>query len=330
MAYFPVIASTLSAAHLATFIQENYSFTSTPTCKLIRTGINHTYLVATAETKFVLRVYSYLWRTEIEITEELRFLNCLKENKINVSYPMRDKRGDYIQMLPAPEGIRYAVLFSFAAGKKIRNLSAETCTNIGLLMARMHRVTLNQKVERINYTAYTLTHLPYTYALAHFPEYLPEMQFLQNAKKSLTLLFDEVDIHTIRTGIVHLDMWYDNMNIQDEATITLFDFDFCGNGWLLLDIAYFVMQLLNTEPDKEIYKAKLQSFYNGYQEVTPISDEEKRLLPYAGLAIWIFYLGVQCQRFNNWSNIFLTENYLKHYISMVKNWMQFNDIEFSN
>jgi Ser/Thr protein kinase RdoA (MazF antagonist) len=327
MTNFPVIHSTLSAAHLALFLQEKYGFNANTTCKLFRTGINHTYMVLADNTKYVFRIYAYHWRTETEIREELRLLNLLKENNLPVSYPIRDKQKKYIQTLAAPEGIRYGVLFSYAEGKKIRNLTEETCYRLGSLLAQMHQVTTNQKVNRIEYQAHTLTQLPYQYATAFFPETMPEMQFVKTAGHYLTSLFAGADTRGLRSGIVHLDLWYDNLNIQDDLTITLFDFDFCGNGWLLLDIAYFVLQLFNTEPDKAIFKSKSESFLQGYQAVTPIPAEEKRLLPYAGLATWLFYLGVQCQRFDNWSNIFLTENYLKHYLGLVKNWLVYNEIE---
>ncbi|MFL0067542.1 hypothetical protein V2605_02325 [Tenacibaculum maritimum] len=33
--------------------------------------------------------------------------------------------------------------------------------------------------------------------------------------------------------------------------------------------------------------------------------------PEAGLTIWFFYLGIQTKRFDNFSNFFLSENYLK-------------------
>ncbi len=32
-------------------------------------------------------------------------------------------------------------------------------------------------------------------------------------------------------------------------------------------------------------------------------------------ARYFFYLGVQCQRYDNWSNAFLSENYLKRFIN---------------
>lgn len=327
MISFPVTDSTLSAMHLSLFLQKKYGFNNNTSCKLFRTGINHTYMISENENKYVFRVYSYNWRTETEIMEELRLLILLKENNIGVSYPIPDKGGKYIHTIQAPEGLRYAVLFSFAEGEKVRNLTVEACSGIGSLMANIHKITINQEVKRIQYNAHTLTQLPYQYATSYFSESMEEMQFVKKASDELTLLFAEVDPGKLRYGTVHLDLWYDNMSIKDESAITVFDFDFCGNGWLLLDIAYFTMQLFNTEPDVKLFKLRLDSFFKGYQDVTPIHDDEKKLLPYAGLAIWIFYLGVQSQRFDNWSNIFLSKNYLKHFIGIIKNWMNYNKIE---
>ena len=327
MSSFPVLTSTLAPGPLAVLIQDKYKIKGPCVCRVFKTGINHTYMVETPDQKFVLRIYSYNWRTEAEITEELRLLLLLKENGISVSYPIPDQANTYLQPIEAPEGLRYAVLFSFAEGDKIRSLTPSTCWNIGSLMANMHRVTRGQKLDRVAYNSNTLTQLPYLYASEFFEKTMLEMQFVRSTGKFLTSLFEQVDSGQLRTGAVHLDLWYDNMNIKDEATITLFDFDFCGNGWLLLDMAYFSMQLFHTEPDKGQYEIKLKHFMQGYERITPIHEEELRLIPYAGAAIWIFYLGVQSQRFDNWSNIFLTNNYLVRYIGMVKEWLAYNNIK---
>lgn len=329
MVPFPVIDSTISAVHLGLFLQEKYGFDEGATCRIFRTGINHTYMVSTQEIRYVFRVYSHQWRTQTEIAEELRLLALLRENGVSVSYPIADKNQSYIQSIPAPEGLRYGVLFSFAEGRKIRNLDEDNCRALGTLMARMHQSTLDLELERVDYTIQELALLPYQYAQKYYAESLEEMQFVKRVGGYLTTLFAQADTSQLRKGAVHLDVWYDNLNITDDRAITLFDFDFCGNGWLLLDVAYFVVQLFNTEPDKTLFAKKQVAFYEGYEAITAFSDEEKRLIPHAALAIWLFYLGVQSRRFDNWSNIFLTENYLKHFIGLIRNWLDYNKIDRS-
>ena len=143
------------------------------------------------------------------------------------------------------------------------------------------------------------------------------MEWLQNTQKYLLKEFEEADSTKLRHGIVHLDIWPDNFNVTKENETTLFDFDFCGNGWLCLDIAYYILQLNSVERDEAICKSKVAHFLKGYESITKISAEEKQLLPMLGLSLFFFYLGVQCQRFDNWSNVFLNEDYLKRFITVL-------------
>ncbi|MBL4675229.1 MAG: phosphotransferase [Mucilaginibacter sp.] len=130
-------------------------------------------------------------------------------------------------------------------------------------------------------------------------------------------LWNAADTTKLRTGAVHMDIWFDNLNINIDGNVTLFDFDFCGNGWLCLDIAYYILQVYSTEKVEFERDEKLKSFFEGYESVTTINDEEKRLLPMLGVSMYYFYLGIQSQRFDNWSNVFLNETYLKRFITVL-------------
>jgi Ser/Thr protein kinase RdoA (MazF antagonist) len=154
-----------------------------------------------------------------------------------------------------------------------------------------------------------------------------EMDFMFAAQKYLLRELDVVDQNELRHGVVHLDIWFDNISIHEGAEITLFDFDFCGNGWLCYDIAYYILQLNSTEKDAMECQLKTAAFLSGYESITPISPEEKRLIPILGVSLYFFYLGVQCQRFDNWSNTFVNENYLKRFINLlVKKYFEKNKL----
>jgi len=120
MTTFPIIASTLSQKELCEFIREKYQLKEDFDCKLFRTGVNHTYFMSSIHTKYVVRVYCHNWRTKVEIQQELELLNLLKNNNISVSFPIPDEKGNLIQEINAPEGLRYVVLFTFAEGEKMR------------------------------------------------------------------------------------------------------------------------------------------------------------------------------------------------------------------
>ncbi len=319
MTIFPVSTSTLSEKELGEFIKDAYSLNKNFSCKLFRTGMNHTYFLSDSNTKYVLRVYSYNWRFKLEITEEIELLKLLKDHNLSVSTPIEDKNGKYIQEINAPEGIRYAVLFSFAQGEKVRFLKKETCFLIGSLMAKIHNITLNKTIKRISYDEKSLLELPYQYLTQFFAEKLPEMKFI----KEISKFFQKTDFENTQKGLVHMDIWYDNMAVLNEKEITFFDFDFCGNGWQVLDVGYFCKQLFHVESDKKEYELKMLSFLDGYQSIRALSENEQKLIPKAGLVVFVFYLGVQAQRYD-WSNIFLSENYLKMFTGRMKSWMEYN------
>ncbi|UUC44813.1 phosphotransferase [Flavobacterium cerinum] len=322
MTTFPVTASTLSETALGNFIKEKYQLSEKFNCQLFRTGVNHTYFISDNETKFVFRVYCHQWRTKIEIEQELALLNLLRKNALSVSYPISDSNGNFIQEINAPEGIRYAVLFSFAKGEKMRFMSNETCFSIGFLMAKIHNVTESEKIDRVNYDAELLLNESYNKIKPFFDEDLDEMKFLKAIGSKIAKRMNESDLLENKKGIVHLDIWYDNLSVNNENEITIFDFDNCGNGLLILDVGYFCKQLFFIESDKNEYESKVKSFLNGYQSIRNLSEKEIELIPEAGASIFVFYLGVQAQRFD-WSNIFFTENYLKMFVGRIRNWIDY-------
>ncbi|WP_426670863.1 phosphotransferase [Mucilaginibacter sp. McL0603] len=325
MSSFPVINSTLSATHIGLFLQDCYNLSSYTSCSLLKTGINDSYLVVDGAEKYVFRIYSLNWRTKKEILEEIRLLNLLAGNHVPVSFALVDSNKNYIQEFSAPEGNRYGVLFSFARGEKLLNFPATVHYKVGEIMAKIHQLTNNLKLERVNYSPDVILVNSFEQLKKFISVDTEEMGFMGSTQKHLLSELEKVNTEAIRQGAVHLDIWFDNLSI-DHDMVTIFDFDFCGNGWLCYDIAYYILQLHSTEKDENECKLKTEAFLNGYESVCLISDEERRLLPVLGVSLYFFYLGIQCQRFDNWSNAFLNEVYLKRFINLlVKKYFEKNN-----
>ncbi|QJD81487.1 phosphotransferase [Spirosoma rhododendri] len=323
----PASSAILSAAHLAPFVQQQYALGHETTCQLIKAGVNHTYLVTAGDKRFVFRIYSLNWRTRTDITEEIRLLKHVRKGGIPVSYALPDASGQYVQEIDAPEGLRYGVLFSFAEGQKILTFSEERHEEMGRIMARLHQLTEGFALDRATYTPTYLLVDSLPKIAPFLPADSPEMQFLQTAQASLLTELTNADQTQLRQGALHLDIWFDNLNIDPAGTITLFDFDFCGNGPLATDVGYYLMQLHSTEADEAEFRRKKDRFLAGYESVRPLSAEEKRLLPALSMGVYFFFLGVQCERFDNWSNVFLNELHLTRLINLrVKRWYDFNGL----
>ena len=326
MTLFPVTESTLSAHHIGQFLKENYGLSEKTKCKLFRTGMNHLYMVTDGEVKFVFRVYTFNWRTKLEVAEELRLLIHLKQNNAPTTYPLADKSNELIQEFNSPEGKRYGVLFSFANGTKKPRFTPDASYFIGQALAKIHKSTEGFVLDRIKYDPQVLLTDSMQRTKIFFSEPSDEINFLERTANFLQTEFKKVDDTKLRHGAVHLDVWFDNMHFNNENEITIFDFDFCGNGWLCFDISYFLFQLYSTNQNDTEYEAKAESFLKGYETVAAITDEEKRILPFACLAVMTFYISMQCDRYDTWSNIFLNEDHLKRFVGTLKRWTTYNKL----
>lgn len=324
---FPTINSTLSPNELGKIIQQKYGLSDKTECSIFRLAMNHLYIVHDDEKKYVFRVYTCNWRTKLEIEEELRLLLHLKETDRQVAYPIADKSDKYIQEIEAPEGKRFGVLFSYAKGVKTAKFSHQTSFLIGQALAKVHQSTEKFELKRISYNTQNLLAQSILRTKKSFNKNKGEIDFLEKLSAFLTLKIDNIDETKMRYGSVHLDVWFDNLHIDDEKEITFFDFDFCGNGYLCFDISYFLFQLLATNLNEEEYKAKADSFLKGYETVIEISNEEKKFLPFACLAIMTYYISIQCDRFEYWTNIFLNEDHLKRMVGNLKRWIAYNKFE---
>lgn len=324
---FPTINSTLSPDRLGQLIQEKYGLTDKTECSIFRLAMNHLYIVHDGENKYVFRVYTHDWRTELEIQEELRLLNHLKEADRQVAFPIADQSNKFIQKIEAPEGTRFGVLFSYAKGIKTAKFSPETSFLIGQALAKVHQSTENVELMRMSYNAQNLLKNPVIRTKKFYSKNTTEVEFLENLSNFLTLKLENADQQNMRYAAVHLDVWFDNLHIDNEKEITFFDFDFCGNGYLCFDISYFLFQLFTTHLSQEEYEAKADHFIRGYETVTKINDEEKKFLHYACLAIMNYYISVQCDRFEYWTNIFLNEDHLKRMVGNLKRWIAYHKIE---
>src|SRR5215831_10072249 len=111
---YPVTSSVLSAEALRQEVTRAYFIGEVEDCRLIRRGLSDSYLVRTAETPYVLRIYRPSWRTVSEILYEMDMLCYLSQHGASVAQPLKRKDGLFIRGLNAPEGIRQMALFTYA------------------------------------------------------------------------------------------------------------------------------------------------------------------------------------------------------------------------
>jgi Ser/Thr protein kinase RdoA (MazF antagonist) len=325
MTIFPAQYSTLSASALNQRLQQRYALTDT-TCRLLIRNVSDTYLLENTAGKYIFKIYRDAHRKLDEIKAEVEWLNILKNNGAQVAYPLKDSDGGQLQSFNAAEGTRYGVLFSYAQGKVVTDLSEQNLQTVGREMALIHDIasTTTLSYPRKEYTVETMLTSPLKTITPFFKHLPDEYNYLLQTGHKVAEAINSFDTTKFSYGYCHYDFLPKNFHFANDGGITFFDFDFCGKGLLANDLASFYVHFF-----LETFKGKMTRheadrlfgiFVESYRNVRPITDEEIKAIPYLGFAFWIFYMGFQVENFDDWSNIFFDDYYIKARVALIKKW----------
>ncbi|RYY58929.1 MAG: hypothetical protein EOO05_14880 [Chitinophagaceae bacterium] len=293
---FPVTYSTLEPAALSAWLGVTYGFTGNA-CSFILRGVGDTYLVSSGEARYILRIYRHALRTRQQVIRETSLLDLLRQHNVSVSYPVADLSGQLVNTLQAPEGPRFAVVFSFAEGRSFHIMNDQQLANLGHEVAAFHNVSsLLEKSEgdRV-FDLETMLHEPLRRVRPYFASAAEDLEWLDKMIAGIYKKVDAVDTSGFSAGFIQFDLLPKNYHFDAQDKVTLFDFDFVGYGWLLLDIMTF---WVHTELDVHVGRQtraagdkSFKTFIDAYRSVREIRDAELELIPYLSLGFWIFYMG---------------------------------------
>jgi len=289
--YFPVEYSTLSSQHLLQLVTSHYNIHHEASICYIKRGFNDTYLITDNNQKYILRVYKHCWKTLANIQAEVKLLTHLQKNGVAVSNPIADNHQEYIQTINAPEGIRYAVLFTFAQGSSVKKLTTHQAFLLGEQTGKMHRLTQNNYFGE---TAFSYDfEMQFNNALTTLQpllrEYTQQYDYLLSLKEDFLNVWKNTNTKEIGQGICHGDLQAENFHITSTNEITFFDFDFSGTGPLIYDIGVFVWYDHKNKPQEII-----RSFLDGYQTQRTLTETEIKLIPYFSTLRALFQLNLFC------------------------------------
>jgi Ser/Thr protein kinase RdoA (MazF antagonist) len=322
MEIFPTQYSTLSTSALKDSIVKNYGLNDL-IGKFLLHGVSDTYLLENPTDKYIFKVYRSAHRNLDEIKGEVELLTILKEQSAKVAYPIHDLTGEQIQAFQAAEGIRHGVLFSFAKGKNVYDFTDEQLRIIGREMAFNHNITsrIQLSYERKPYNVETTLRRPLRLIEPWFADDAEGYAYLTDMAERVIQKLGTFDTTRFSYGYCHYDYLPKNFHF-DGNQLTLFDFDFAGQGFLANDLASFLVHLFFHTATGKITKEEgdrqFAVFIDGYREVRALSDEEIGSVPFLGIMFWIFYLGFQYENFDDWSNVFVGPKYLKDRVGIIK------------
>ena len=195
-------------------------------------------------------------------------------------------------------------------------------------MAVLHNIsaTLNLQYPRRPFNAETTIRKPLQVLVPAFKDLPEEYNWLHQTGEEVAIRMDAYEMQFTNTGYCQFDFLPKNFHLDEQNNVAFFDFDFAGKGLLILDITtffiHFFLDAFNGRLTGHESREAFQQFLISYRQTRAVSDEEIAAIPDMGFAFWLFYLGFQYESFDDWSNIFWGEPFIKARIALIKKWME--------
>ena len=102
----------------------------------------------------------------------------------------------------------------------------------------------------------------------------------------------QLDVSAFSTGYCHFDFLPKNFHFDGDS-VTFFDFDFMGRGWLVNDIVTFwqhmTIDVYHGRMTADAFDQAYAHFLAAYRTCRPVSEQELEAVPYLTLGFWLFY-----------------------------------------
>jgi len=247
--------------------------------KGIASGITNTnYFVTTDTGRFVLTLFEK--NTPDELPYFLDLMAHLADHGIPCPHPIANTNGDYLGELNG----KPAALVSCLRGGSLETPNAAHCAEMGKVLALMHKAGMNfpQHAENPrgphwwNTTAATL---------------LPFLDAQERAMLESELAYQATFRHSeLPRGVIHADMFRDNVLFDGETLTGLIDFYYACNDALAYDLAITVNDWC-VHADGSFDQARLEAMLTAYHRERPLTEAEKQawpaLLRGAALRFWL-------------------------------------------
>ncbi|CRK82823.1 phosphotransferase enzyme family protein [Neobacillus massiliamazoniensis] len=264
-----------------------YPILSQSTIQLLNYSENATFLVnTTTGEKYILRVGRPLYHSKTEIESELEWLKLInKHSSIKVSLPIVGENGEYVQEVEDENISHFCALFTFLEGDAPNEENEHDLISqfevLGDITAQLHEYSiLNrhqlQQMKRIewDYTSILGTKPKWGRwqdGLAMTDDRLELFEKVSEKIKQRLALFGKSQS---RYGLIHSDLRLANL-LVDGQQIKIIDFDDCGFGWYLYDLA----TSLSFIEHKPYIPTLINAWLKGYRKVRSLSQEEELEIP---------------------------------------------------
>ena len=238
----------------------------------IKQGIENTnYLLKTKNKKYILTIFEKRVSNK-ELPFFMRLMEVLNNSKINCPKPIKNKEGNYLFKLKNKK----ACIVTFLDGSDKKILNVKNCYDIGKIIARMHLITKNLKIFRKN--SMGINNLsPFLKSIRFKKDKFNNLEiFLKNNLRNIKKNWPK----TLPSGIIHGDLFIDNIFFKKNKLSGILDFYFAANDYLIYEVAICINALCFDKKGTKfiINKQKVKNLVKGYESIRKITQKEKKSL----------------------------------------------------
>ncbi|MBI2286435.1 MAG: homoserine kinase [Nitrosomonadales bacterium] len=272
------VFTSVSEAELNAWLGD-YSLGQLLELQAIASGIENTnYFVTTSNGRFVLTLFEKLSADELPFY--LNLMAHLARHGIPCPCPVANRRNQFLGELNG----KPACIVSRLSGKSTTAPNIAQCAAIGAMLGQMH--IAGQSFSQI---------MPNPRGAAWRAATAPQMRPLLDAEQA-ALLDSEIALHArqnwavLPQGVIHADLFRDNVLLEENRVGGLIDFYFACSDALLYDVAITVNDWC-MDADGTLDAARTQAFLRAYHAVRPLLDSECEAWPLmlrvAALRFWL-------------------------------------------
>ena len=268
MAVYTDVAAEELAAFLGTYeIGELLSY------KGIAEGVeNSNFLLHTTSGYFILTLYE----KRVEKTDLPFFLGLmthLAARGISCPQPVKNKAGDALSALAG----RPAAIINFLEGIWPRKPNVAHCAGVGQALAKMHLAGRDFPMSRANALSVSGWRPLFEQAASRADEVQHGLRAFIGAELD-HLEAANVWPKNLPQGVIHADLFPDNVFFLGERLSGIIDFTFACNDMLAYDVA-ICLNAWCFESDYSFNVTKARAFLNAYSRERELSEAEKHALP---------------------------------------------------
>jgi homoserine kinase type II len=248
-----------------------YDIGELASCKGIAEGIeNSNFFLSTSRAPFILTIYEKRVNPE-ELPYFLELMEHLARSGLNCPTPVHDREGAVLQTIAA----KPAAMVTFLPGYSLRKPLPAHCRGVGRALARMHEAGLSFPMKRSNSLSVAGWEQLFSAIGGAAGQLEHEMAVEIGAElESLRKLWPS----HLPQGVIHADLFPDNVFFLDGEVSGLIDFYFACNDLLAYDLA-ICLNAWCFEPDHALNVTKAKALIDGYNSVRPLGPDEIEAFP---------------------------------------------------